>query len=86
MLCCGICREAFEKVFVKSGETEHITLTVDIKDLGYYNVLLKDWVTEPGEYIIYVGASSQDIRLEKEITIEDDIPYSIQVMGETRIG
>ncbi len=78
--------KAFEKMFVKSGETEHITLTVDIKDLGYYNVLLKAWVTEPGKYTIYIGASSQDIRLEKEIIIEDDIPYSIQVVGETMIG
>ena len=78
--------KAFEKMFVKSGETEHITLTVDIKDFGYYNVLLKAWVTEPGKYTIYIGASSQDIRLEKEIIIEDDIPYSIQVVGETMIG
>ncbi len=78
--------KAFNKVFIKSGETERINLCIDIKDIGYYNVLLKDWVTEPGKYIIYVGASSRDIRLEKEIFIGDDVPYSIQVTGETMIG
>ncbi len=78
--------KAFNKVFIKAGETERINLCIDIKDIGYYNVLLKDWATEPGKYIIYVGASSRDIRLEKEIFIGDDVPYSIQVNGETMIG
>ena len=78
--------KAFKKVFVKTGENIRVTLNIDIKDIGYYNVLLKDWVTEPGKYIFYIGSSSQDIRLEKEIIIENDIPYSIQVFGETMIG
>jgi len=54
--------------------------------MGYYNVLLRDWVTEPGEYIVYIGASSRDIRLKKTIRIDDEIPYTIIIHGETMIG
>ena len=77
---------AFKKVYLTSGETKQVSFEVDLKELGYYNVLLKDWVTEPGKYIIYVGASSRDIRLEDEIFIGDKAPYSIDIKGETMIG
>ena len=78
--------KAFDKIHLVAGETKKVTLNVDIKEMGYYNVLLRDWVTEPGEYIVYVGASSRDIRLEKSILIYDDIPYTIKLSGETMIG
>ena len=77
---------AFKKVYLKAGETEKVLFELDLKELGYYNVLLKDWITEPGKYIIYLGASSRDIRLKEEIWIDKDAPYSIGVKGETMIG
>lgn len=78
--------KAFDKIHLKAGETKKVKLNVDIKDMGYYNVLLRDWVTEPGEYIVYIGASSRDIRLKKTIRIDDEIPYTIIKHGETMIG
>lgn len=78
--------KAFEKVHLASKETKKVTMCVDIKDLGYYNILLKDWITEPGKYVIYVGASSRDIRLEKSILINDNIPYTMSRTGEAMIG
>ena len=59
---------------------------MDINDIGYYNVLLNDFMTEPGEYIFYVGSSSRDIRLEKSITVESQVPYTINKVGETMMG
>ena len=78
--------KAFSKVFLEAGETKRVSFNVDIKDIGYYNVILKDWITEPGKYIIYVGSSSRDIRLEKSIILQSDVPYTIQVTGEDMIG
>lgn len=77
---------AFKKVYLAVGEIKKVSFEIDLKDLGYYNVLLKDWVTEPGKYIIYVGASARDIRLEDEIFFSDKAPYSIDIKGETMIG
>ncbi len=78
--------KAFEKITLDAGEECRVKLAVDIKDMGYYNILLRDWVTEPGKYIIYVGSSSRDIRLEKEITITDDAPYTLNRVGDSMIG
>jgi len=78
--------KAFEKIYLAAGEMKKITLHVDIKDMGYYNILLKDWITEPGKYMVYVGSSSRDIRLEKNILIDDKIPYTMSPTGETIIG
>ncbi len=78
--------KGFRKIMLEAGETKKITLNIDISELGYYNVILKNWVTEPGEYKIYIGASSRDIRLTKSIYIEDDAPYTINKLGESMIG
>ena len=42
---------------------------------------------ENGRYDIYIGASSQDIRLETSVIFDDEkAPYSINLVGETMIG
>lgn len=78
--------KAFKKIMLNSGESQRVQMSVEIKDMGYYNVALKDWVTEPGEYIIYIGASSQDIRLKESVFLNTQIPYTIGKNGESMIG
>lgn len=77
---------AFTKVFLKAGETKRVTMSVPVYEMGYYNVLLRDFVTEPGEYIFKVGASSQDIRLEQSVILSDPVPYSTVPTGECTLG
>ena len=77
--------KAFEKVFVKAGEEKTVSVSVPLKDLGYYNTMLHEWVTEDGAYIVSVGASSQDIRLEKQIEIDASVPYTMK-LTEGRIA
>ena len=77
----------FEKVFLKANESKKIEFTLEHKDFEYYNTMLKDYVVENGRYDIYIGASSQDIRLETSVFYDDDkAPYSIDLVGETMIG
>ncbi len=77
----------FEKVFLKANESKKIEFTLDHKDFEYYNTMLKDYVVENGRYDIYIGASSQDIRLETFVIFDDEkAPYSINLVGETMIG
>ena len=76
----------FDKISLFPGETQKVLLQVDINEIGYYNILLRDWVTEPGEYILYIGASSRDIRLEKAIFIDNDVPYTMSSLNEGMLG
>ena len=78
--------KAFKKVTVEPGKSETVKIELDTSSLAYYNVLLREWVIEPGEYTFYAAASSQDIRLEKNLIISDEPPYSVQPMGSAVIG
>ena len=60
----------FERIRLKPGETKEVTFTLDRKHLELLNADMK-WIVEPGEFAIMAGASSQDIRLNGILTVED---------------
>ena len=60
--------KGFKKVFIKAGESVTVNIPFDDKTFRYFNVLTGKWETEGGEYKIYIGASSADVRLEGGIT------------------
>ncbi|HEV9036517.1 MAG TPA: glycoside hydrolase family 3 N-terminal domain-containing protein [Puia sp.] len=45
---------AFEKIFLKAGESKTVSFTLDRNDLAFVNAQLKT-VTEPGDFDIYIG-------------------------------
>ncbi len=49
--------KGFKKVMLKKGERKEVTLTVSSDDLKFYNGNL-EFISEPGEFIIYVGTDS----------------------------
>lgn len=49
--------KAFQKIFLKKGETKTVNFTLSEKDLAFYDRDMK-WGTEPGEFDIYIGESS----------------------------
>ena len=57
----------WEKVELGPGETREVTVTLDPKatshPLSYWNVKTNGWEIASGDYQVYVGASSRDIRL-----------------------
>ena len=53
----------FRRVFVPAGKTAHIEITVDDKNLRFYDVSREKFCVETGEYEFSAGASSADIRL-----------------------
>jgi beta-glucosidase len=62
--------KAYKKVFVKSGATVNTTIGLPIKELAYYNDIKKEWIVEPGIYIIKIGKSSREIIAEISINIK----------------
>ena len=59
--------KGFQKVLVKTGNSETVTIKIPVKELAYYNVENKKWTVEPGNYTLKLGSSSRDIR--KEVTV-----------------
>ena len=58
--------KGFQKVFLKPGETQTVTIDLTPESLAFYDVNMK-YVVEPGEFEIMVGTSSRDGDLQKMI-------------------
>ena len=54
--------KAFEKVFLKPGQTKTVTLALPAESFKYYDEGKKQWVLAPGKFDLLVGSSSRDIR------------------------
>ncbi|MFH1539936.1 MAG: glycoside hydrolase family 3 C-terminal domain-containing protein [bacterium] len=61
----------FERVHLKKGETKKISIPLEMSDLGFWDEKTKQFIVEPGEFEIQVGASSSDIRLMDSITVSN---------------
>lgn len=60
----------FERVHLQPGETKEISFTLDRKHLELLDAHMK-WIVEPGDFVVMAGASSEDIRLNGLLTVED---------------
>ncbi|HVN56739.1 MAG TPA: beta-glucosidase BglX [Bacteroidales bacterium] len=54
----------FSKVMLQPGESKDIKFDITTKDLSFYNSELQ-YVWEPGEFIIYAGTNSRDVKAAK---------------------
>ncbi|MCD0463849.1 beta-glucosidase BglX [Flavobacterium sp. ENC] len=52
----------FQKVKLNAGESKTIEFTIDKEKLSFYNDKL-EWIAEPGDFEVMIGASSADIKL-----------------------
>lgn len=64
--------KGFDKVFLKLGEEKRVEFILDKRSFAYYNVNIKDWHVEEGNFEILVGASSRDIRLKAEVYVSSN--------------
>lgn len=58
----------FRKIQLNSGETKIIKFMIDKEKLSFYNQKLQ-WVAEPGDFELMIGASSADIRLRENFEL-----------------
>lgn len=54
----------FSNVPIRDGETQKVWIHLTRKDISYWSVVQQNWVVPKGEFGVFVGASSQDIRLK----------------------
>jgi beta-glucosidase len=65
----NILLKGFKKLAIKAGETKTVTIPLDVSELGLWNYNLK-YVVEPGDFQVFVGASSGDLRLNSTLTVQ----------------
>lgn len=58
----------FEKVMIPAGETVEVEIPLDVSELGVWNTQMK-YVVEPGNFTVYAGSSSLDLRGNATLTV-----------------
>ena len=61
--------KGFKKVFLKPGESRRITLDIPVSSLAFYSEAQSQFVVEPGEFILQLGASTSDIKQKISIDV-----------------
>jgi len=73
--------KGFDKVFLAPGASLRVAIGLPSSAFAFWSPVKKRWTIEPGEFKIYVGASSRDIRLTGTVELSSDwepksaIPY-----------
>ena len=62
--------KGFKKVFLKPGESRRITLDIPVSSLAFYSEAQSQFVVEPGEFILQLGASTSDIKQKISIYVK----------------
>ena len=57
---------------LKPGESCNITIEISPEDLSYYSEEAKSWKLTAGEYLLSLGFSSEDLRINQNITIKQN--------------
>ena len=81
--------KGFKKVYLKKGESKEVTIYFDDKTFRYFDVESNKWEVEGGEYVLYIGASSRDIRLETKVTraaTKTECPYKPEELPSNYSG
>lgn len=58
----------FDKINLKPGASGAVTFNLRRKDLSYWDVPSQTWILPEGDFDIWVGASSRDIRLTGKLS------------------
>jgi beta-glucosidase len=59
--------QGFVRVALESGQAKSVKVKLYTEQFGFYDQ--RQWIVRPGNYIVKIGASSTDIKLQKQVTL-----------------
>lgn len=62
--------KGFKKIYLRPGQTKHVTIRLSKKALSYWDTAKNRWVVPDGRYHIMIGSSSRDIRLQTDFQLQ----------------
>ncbi len=61
--------KGFQKISLQPGAFTKGSIAIDVNSLSYYNESEADWHLEKGDYLIYIGNSSEKISYKIPIKV-----------------
>ncbi|HEX4022970.1 MAG TPA: glycoside hydrolase family 3 C-terminal domain-containing protein [Acidobacteriaceae bacterium] len=62
--------KGFTRVSLNPGETKHATVTLNRRSFAYWDTRTEGWKVDPGKFVVYVGDSSANVPLQKNLTLQ----------------
>ena len=62
----------FRKVELAPGQRQTIAFELTERDFAYYSTRHDQWIAESGDFELLVGASSRDIRLQANLSLQSE--------------
>lgn len=62
--------KAFQKVFLKAGEKQTVSLTIPVSSFAFWDETSSSWSTEAGDYMLRVGNSSRQISANIRVKVK----------------
>ncbi|PLB34810.1 beta-glucosidase [Aspergillus candidus] len=59
----------FQKLLVPAGKSDSASFELTRRDISYWDVKSQKWVVPEGEFKVFVGSSSRDVRLDGKFTV-----------------
>ena len=78
--------KGFEKVYLEPGESAEVRFVLEARSFAYYEPRIHDWYVEAGTYIVQIGASSRDIRLQASLSRTASAALPVQYTWTTTLG
>ncbi|TNE51615.1 MAG: glycosyl hydrolase [Deltaproteobacteria bacterium] len=63
---------AFDKVFLKPGDTQKASFVLKPRDFAYWSVEQQGWVVDSDAFVLSAAASVADVRLEETIRLQTE--------------
>ena len=68
--------KAFEKVFLRPGESKEVCLTLDRRAFSFFSPSQERWIVEDGGYMLRIGTSVEKIACEIPVLMHGgDVPF-----------
>lgn len=67
--------QGFDKISLEPGESKVVSFKLGKRAFAYYNIQLKDWQVETGDFDILIGASSKDIRQKTVVHVTSTVIF-----------
>lgn len=62
--------KAFRKIFLQPGEKQTVQFTLGKEAFAFYDAAKKEWVVEPGEFVLHVGTSAKEILQKQSVVLK----------------
>ena len=61
--------KGFKKVFLKAGESKQVEIDIPVSSLAFYSEAQKQFVVEPGTFLLHLATSAHDIKADTSIEV-----------------